>query len=130
VPSNWEISALHLRQAPGPVLYIRKSVRRNTSGASKTVTLAVPKLQCSKDLIFGGVAERLKAAVLKTVRPERVSWVRIPPPPPFILCTVRRHPLAEWLAWQLRNDNKAARTLPGANCGFCADLAGNVGRIT
>jgi hypothetical protein len=32
---------------------------------------------------FGGVAERLKAAVLKTVRPERVSWVRIPPPPPF-----------------------------------------------
>jgi hypothetical protein len=28
------------------------------------------------------VAERLKAAVLKTVRPERVSWVRIPPPPP------------------------------------------------
>ena len=30
----------------------------------------------------GGVAERLKAAVLKTVRPERVSWVRIPPPPP------------------------------------------------
>ena len=31
----------------------------------------------------GGVAERLKAAVLKTVRPERVSWVRIPPPPPF-----------------------------------------------
>jgi Phage integrase family len=31
---------------------------------------------------YGGVAERLKAAVLKTVRPERVSWVRIPPPPP------------------------------------------------
>jgi hypothetical protein len=35
-----------------------------------------------QSLSFGGVAERLKAAVLKTVRPERVSWVRIPPPPP------------------------------------------------
>jgi hypothetical protein len=27
----------------------------------------------------------LTPAVLKTVRPERVSWVRIPPPPPFSL---------------------------------------------
>ena|ERR1700730_52276 len=31
----------------------------------------------------GGVGERLKPAVLKTVRPERVSGVRIPPPPPL-----------------------------------------------
>src|SRR5258707_1115180 len=31
----------------------------------------------------GGVGERLNPAVLKTVRPERVSGVRIPPPPPF-----------------------------------------------
>jgi hypothetical protein len=31
----------------------------------------------------GGVAEWLKAAVLKTVRLERVSGVRIPPPPPL-----------------------------------------------
>jgi hypothetical protein len=38
-----------------------------------------------RGVVFGGVAERLKAAVLKTVRPERVSWVRIPPPPPFEL---------------------------------------------
>jgi hypothetical protein len=30
------------------------------------------------------VAEWLNAAVLKTVRPERVSGVRIPPPPPEI----------------------------------------------
>jgi TrmH family RNA methyltransferase len=30
----------------------------------------------------GGVGERLNPAVLKTVRPERVSGVRIPPPPP------------------------------------------------
>ena len=34
----------------------------------------------------GGVGERLKPAVLKTVRPERVSGVRIPPPPPASLC--------------------------------------------
>jgi hypothetical protein len=40
----------------------------------------------------GGVGERLKPAVLKTVRPERVSGVRIPPPPPvslnFCLCSL------------------------------------------
>src|ERR1035441_1874321 len=32
----------------------------------------------------GGVGERLNPAVLKTVRPERVSGVRIPPPPPSL----------------------------------------------
>jgi hypothetical protein len=51
------------------------------------------------------VAERLKAAVLKTVRPERVSWVRIPPPPPYICCvrsgdilyrSFRGHSLHPW----------------------------------
>ena len=31
---------------------------------------------------IGWVAERLKAPVLKTGKPERVSWVRIPPHPP------------------------------------------------
>ena len=31
--------------------------------------------------IIGGVAEWSNAAVLKTVRPSRVSWVRILPPP-------------------------------------------------
>jgi hypothetical protein len=30
----------------------------------------------------GGVAERLKAPVLKSVSGESRSWVRIPPPPP------------------------------------------------
>jgi hypothetical protein len=33
-------------------------------------------------IMSGGVGERLKPAVLKTVRLERVSGVRIPPPPP------------------------------------------------
>lgn len=31
----------------------------------------------------GGVAERSKATVLKTVMRESVSWVRIPSPPPL-----------------------------------------------
>jgi hypothetical protein len=31
---------------------------------------------------LGGVAERLKAPVLKTGVAERSPWVRIPPPPP------------------------------------------------
>ena len=36
-----------------------------------------------QDIIMnGGVGERLKPAVLKTVRLERASGVRIPPPPP------------------------------------------------
>jgi hypothetical protein len=54
-------------------------------------------LKC-KSAQAGGVAERLNATVLKTVRPERVSWVRIPPPPPHSpwssLCSVaaRRNP--------------------------------------
>ncbi len=34
----------------------------------------------------GGVAEWLKAPVLKTGRRETVSWVRIPPPPPSSRC--------------------------------------------
>src|ERR1700676_1047524 len=39
----------------------------------------------------GGVPECLNAALLKPVRPERLSGVRIPPPPPaslrFSLCS-------------------------------------------
>ncbi len=34
----------------------------------------------------GGMAERLKAPVLKTGRRVTVSWVRIPLPPPCITC--------------------------------------------
>ena len=32
---------------------------------------------------FGGVAERLKALVLKTSNGATHSWVQIPPPPPL-----------------------------------------------
>jgi hypothetical protein len=36
------------------------------------------------------VGEWLKPAVLKTVRPERASGVRIPPPPPYPINTVKK----------------------------------------
>lgn len=37
------------------------------------------------DVARGGVAERLNAAVSKTVSPARVTGVRIPPSPPFLI---------------------------------------------
>jgi hypothetical protein len=40
---------------------------------------------CSKTVSIGEVAEWLMAPVLKTGIPERVSGVRIPPSPPYIL---------------------------------------------
>src|SRR5271168_2761669 len=52
-----------------------------------------PPLHCHQKSLFlplqviirgGGVGERLKPAVLKTVGPERVPGVRIPPPPPSL----------------------------------------------
>ncbi len=51
---------------------------RGSVGDSSYVRILLAVLQPSP----GGVAERLNATVLKTVRPgPRVSWVRIPPPP-------------------------------------------------
>jgi hypothetical protein len=38
-------------------------------------------------IIKGWVAERLKAAVLKTAVRASVPWVRIPPHPPFVSIT-------------------------------------------
>ena len=43
---------------------------------------APPRRNVDKLNSCGGVAERTKAAVLKTVRRASVSGVRIPPPPP------------------------------------------------
>ena len=43
----------------------------------------------------GGVSERLKVTVLKTVEPERVPWVRIPPPPPDTTQPLNHGELAE-----------------------------------
>jgi hypothetical protein len=53
----------------------------------------------------GGVGERLKPAVLKTVRLERASGVRIPPPPPRFGNPIRvrrfasRYYLFAWLIY-------------------------------
>ena len=60
---------LRRRKTSRPLQQKCDNLHHNAAGASKTVTLASPKLQCSKDLIFGGVAERLKAAVLKRSGP-------------------------------------------------------------
>ena len=53
------------------------------------LSISLAKLQLTLYLLrfihSGGVGEWLKPTVLKTVRPERVSWVRIPPPPPASL---------------------------------------------
>src|SRR5437588_6651674 len=38
---------------------------------------------CRRSVVIGEVAEWLKASVLKTGIPERVSGVRIPPSPPY-----------------------------------------------
>jgi hypothetical protein len=59
------------------------------------------------------VGEWLNPAVLKTVRPERVSGVRIPPPPPSILriprsntfAAANRYPESELSALEIRVDN-------------------------
>src|ERR1700751_3122157 len=61
--------------------------RHDSSGRENTIrgsaiTKSGPQVTIFQKLKFGGVGKRLTPAVLKTVRPERVSWVRIPPPPP------------------------------------------------
>ena len=47
--------------------------------------------ESSKKVVFGEVAEWLKAAVLKTVERLRVPGVRIPPSPPLRLNIVKRY---------------------------------------
>ncbi len=44
------------------------------------------------NILRGGVSERFKEAVLKTVELLRVPWVRIPPLPP----TKKQGEMAEW----------------------------------
>jgi hypothetical protein len=58
-----------------------------------------PRGEWLQDIIkSGGVGERLKPAVLKTVGLERASGVRIPPPPPEEFLSLQeqsRSPLAK-----------------------------------
>ena len=42
------------------------------------------------DFFDGRVAERSNATVLKTVWPERVTWVRIPPLPQIVAVTIKQ----------------------------------------
>ena len=68
--------------------------RHDSSGRENTIrgsaiTKSGPQVTIFQKLKFGGVGKRLTPAVLKTVRPERVSWVRIPPPPPSIFFLYR-----------------------------------------
>jgi hypothetical protein len=53
----------------------------------------------------GGVAEWLKAAVLKTARGLRSSWVRIPPPPPSRY-TIRRYATVSGSRPEIREDRE------------------------
>ena len=61
----------------GEMLQAQKSRQRPPEPLVKAAARA-----CRAILEGGGVGEWLKPAVLKTVRPVRVSGVRIPPPPP------------------------------------------------
>jgi hypothetical protein len=56
-------------------------------GSSGSASLSrEPREAWLQDIIkSGGVGERLKPAVLKTVGLERASGVRIPPPPPWLM---------------------------------------------
>ena len=62
-------------------------------------------------MLRGGVAERLNAAVLKTVvRATPVPWVRIPPPPPVRLRRKTLNPKLE-----IRNGKKLSPGFPQAS---------------
>ena len=61
---------------------LRCSSRRLVAGRICAKAMDSRKSSNHRTIADGGVGERLNPAVLKTVRPERVSGVRIPPPPP------------------------------------------------
>jgi hypothetical protein len=69
----------------------------------------------------GGVGERLKPAVLKTVRPERVSGVRIPPPPPSLKTPASRRATNCSLSSITEHSFQGITTSPstGRKCHLC-----------
>src|SRR5579862_4827189 len=80
--SSGAFSGMHVKLANGltPHNWVAEAL---IGGAMQSrVQLIVWKLTEYARITNGGVGEWLKPAVLKTVRPERVSGVRIPPPPP------------------------------------------------
>jgi hypothetical protein len=77
----------------------------------------------------GGMAEWTNAAVLKTAIPARVSWVRIPLPPPFPAHNGLLHSiLSTWFqtisgAWVIRFDRLFDRLLVWLlSIGACPNL--------
>lgn len=62
----------------------RDSISRFTGG----VFLDSLEGKVMEYMVYGGVCEWLKQTVLKTVRPEMVSEVRILPPPPSFTFSV------------------------------------------
>jgi hypothetical protein len=71
------------------------------------------------------VGERLKPAVLKTVRLERASGVRIPPPPPRLRTTLnmRLFTFASNLLPQSSDWKLDAAAIPSSNFYKCVNLA-------
>ena len=67
----------------------------------------------------GGVGERLKPAVLKTVRLERASGVRIPPPPPLPVNLFFRKWSSFWRALRRRS-----RRIGFRRSGFHGEIRG------
>ncbi len=67
--------------------FSKKLELSDDNGMFFVVSLNLKKLKKFVNLLYenrGGVAEWLKAAVLKTVELVRVPWVRILPPPPHL----------------------------------------------
>ena len=102
----------------------RPSTRLTTGGRTDTVDrceerlgLVANLLACASraDGLAGGVAERLKATVLKTVRRESVSGVRIPPPPLLVAATDPKQPRTE--LGPIRDRCPRPRTLQGQGHG-------------
>lgn len=73
----------------GFALPMRQSPARIEHSMSAAVISCGTNSQCFTDCFqHGGVGERFNPAVLKTVGPERVPGVRIPPPPPSKLLII------------------------------------------
>ena len=71
----------------------------------------------------GGVSERLKVTVLKTVEPERVPWVRIPPPPPATQKLIDYGELAESVEGaRLLSEYRGFESLALRHCALIAQL--------
>ena len=65
-----------------PYCQVSKTMQENAARRLDAAYKVSPCCEIQEFAAVGWVADRLKAPVLKTGRPVRVSWVRIPPRPP------------------------------------------------